>query len=218
MVVAERELERCICLGCHQWFLFGQAEPGPRQRGTGDEDGQAGEQTSDDDLCPEAHPIEHRQGLDNEPGEHDECYADVNIAKDNEKPSEPVPPATPPSAAPQVAAAQATPPPRPTLPPQRPTLPPQPATPRPTEERRSDESQPAPSATPEPTAAPSETPTPPALATPTILPTPLTALPRSGQPRSSILELWMLLALALLSLGGLLAWRGSQHTRDSPSR
>jgi hypothetical protein len=119
------------------------------------------------------------------------------------------------SAAPQVPAAQATPPPRPTLPPQRPTLPPQPTIPKPTEERRSDESQPAPSATPEPTAAPLDTPTPPTIATPTTTPTPPAALPRSGQPPSSLLEAWMVLAVALLSLGGLLAWRSSHGTTRS---
>jgi hypothetical protein len=122
------------------------------------------------------------------------------------------------SAAPQVSIVQATLPPRPTQPPQRPTLPPQPTVARPTEERESEESQPAPSATPEPTAVPSDTPTPPPLATPTMAPTPQAALPRSGQPTSLSLELWMVLAVALLSLGGLLAWRSSHDTTHSSRR
>ena len=119
-------------------------------------------------------------------------------------------------AAPPVLAAQATPPPRPTLPPQRPTLAPsQPSTPRPTEERKSDEAEPTPSATPQPTAAPSDTAVPIATSAPAITPTPLTALPRSGQPASPLLQLWIVAALALLSVGGLLARRSSRDATDS---
>jgi hypothetical protein len=121
--------------------------------------------------------------------------------------------------APPLSAAQATPPPRPTLPPQRPTLAPsQPSTPRPTEERRSDEAEPAPSATTQPTAAPSDTAVPPATIAPVITPPPPTALPRSGQPASLRLQLWTVAALALLSVGGLLAWRSFQDTTESSSQ
>ena len=118
------------------------------------------------------------------------------------------------AAASHLAAAQTTPQPRPTLPPARPTLPP---APKPTEERGSNESEQAPSATPEPTAAPTDTAAPAATSAPAITPTPPAALPRSGQPAARPPELWAAAALALLGLGGLLAWRASRD-RTGPLR